>query len=395
MTSIGAAVRRRYSATPRVVDAFLALALTVLLLVEASAGDNRRQLLSPVAVLMTIPLAWRRRQPLLIFIVVIIGAIGGINAVPLAGLCAVLVAAYSVGAYSRNRPVSLGVMALTAAFVALIGGGMPPIPQPTAPFLILLPLWLVGDALRAWRLRAAASEDRAARLERERDQAMRAAAAEEQARIARELHDVVAHSVSVMVVQAGAARHVVRTSPEQAHEALLAVETCGREAMTELRRLLGVLDRDGDDDGISLAPQPGVAQLHSLVRRVGEAGLPVSLRVEGQPRPLLPSVDLTVYRIVQEALTNALKYTNLARTEVILDYRDAEVKVEILDEGPSHAMRGGEEGAGVQRVGHGLVGMRERVALYGGTLEAGPRLERGYAVRAWLPLSDQRSTADG
>jgi len=187
-------------------------------------------------------------------------------------------------------------------------------------------------------------------------------------------------------VQAGAARHVVRTSPEQAYEALLAVETCGREAMTELRRLLGVLNHDGDDDGVSLGPQPGVTQLHSLVGRVGETGLPVSLRVEGQPRPLLPSVDLTVYRIVQEALTNALKYTNLAHTEVILDYREAELKVEILDEGPGRAVRGGEEGEGGPRVGHGLVGMRERVALYGGTLEAGPRLERGYAVRAWLPL---------
>jgi len=389
MVAIGAAMRRRYSVAPRVVDAFLALLLTVLVVLDASAEPFRGQALQPAALLMTAPLIWRRRWPLLVFVVVIIGAVAGINAVPFAGLCAVMVAAYSTGAYDRNRPLSLGVMALTATFIALIGGGMPDIPQPTAPYLILLPLWLVGDALRAWRLRATASEDRATRLEQEREQAMRAATAEEQARIARELHDVVAHSVSVMVVQAGAARHVVRTSPEQAYEALLAVETCGREAMTELRRLLGVLNHDGDDDGVSLAPQPGVTQLHFLVRRVGEAGLPVSLRVEGQPRPLLPSVDLTVYRIVQEALTNALKYANLAHTEVILDYREAELKVEILDEGPGQAIRDGEEGEegeGGQRVGHGLVGMRERVALYGGTLEAGPRLERGYAVRAWLPL---------
>ncbi len=383
MASLNVTRRDGHKPSPVVVDTVVALLLTVLVVLEASAEPFRGQTLRPIALLMTAPLIWRRRRPLLVFVVVMIGAIGGINAVPLAGLCAVLVAAYSAGAYDRNRPLSLGVIVLTATFIALIGGGMPDIPQPTAPYLVLLPLWLIGNAISTRQSRADLFEDKATRLEREQERATQAAVAAEQARIARELHDVVAHNVSVMVVQAGAARHILWTSPDRATEALLAVESSGREAMTELRRLLDLLSHD--DEGVSLTPQPGVARLDSLVRRVGAAGLPASLRVEGQPRTLPPGIDLTVYRIVQEALTNALKYADQARTEVILDYRDAELKVEILDEGPGRAAREGE-GAG-----HGLVGMRERVVLYGGRLEAGPRLERGYAVRAWLPLSGQPS----
>ncbi len=189
---------------------------------------------------------------------------------------------------------------------------------------------------------------------------------------------MVAHSVGVMVVQAGAARHILSKSPQQADEALRAVESSGREAMAELRHLLGLLNQD--DDQVALAPQPGLDQLDSLVRRVGEAGLPVTLHVEGRTRPLPPGLDLAAYRVVQEALTNALKYAGLARTDVILDYREDELKIEVLDDGP------GRSAAAGTGAGHGLVGMRERLALYGGTLEAGPRLERGYAVRAWLPL---------
>lgn len=155
--------------------------------------------------------------------------------------------------------------------------------------------------------------------------------------------------------------------------------------MTELRRLLGLLNRDDEDglDGavqLAPAPQPGLEQLDALMHRVADAGLPVELRIAGQPRTLPPGINLTAYRIVQEALTNALKYAELARTQVILDYRDAALKVEILDEGAGGHARESHE------PGRGLVGMRERVALYGGTLEAGPRLEHGYAVRAWLPL---------
>ena len=218
------------------------------------------------------------------------------------------------------------------------------------------------------------------RLEREQELSTRAALAEERARIARELHDVVAHSVSVMVVQAGAARQVMSTSPQQSLEALRAVESTGRDALTELRGLLDVL---GNDGGMNLAPQPGMEQVDRLVQRVREAGLPVKLQVEGTRRPLPVGVDLAAYRIVQEALTNALKYSGLAPTIVMLDYREEELKVEVLDEGSGAPPRDGAE------TGRGLAGMRDRVALFGGTLEAGPRPVRGYAVRAWLPARAQ------
>ena len=384
VTSLGALWRGWRDLSPRSADVALALALTVLIVVESAAGASwgpfgRPDAGSPAALLMTVPLAWRRRQPLLVFALVAVGGVLAFTQAPYVGVIAVMVAAYSVGTYSRYRLLSLGVVVVTATvIVTVFHGALPPLPAAAGPYAISVSLWLVGHAIRTRQLRADAFEDKATRLEREQEQATQAAIAEERARIARELHDVVAHNVSVMIVQAGAARHVLKASPEQATGALRAAEASGREAMAELRHLLGLLSPDGGDMG--LAPQPGVEQLETLVRRVGEAGLPVKLHVAGQPRPLPPGIDLTAYRIVQEALTNALKYASLARTDVILDYRESGLKVEILDDGPGNARREGAE------TGHGLVGMRERVALYGGTLEAGPRLERGYAVRAWLPL---------
>src|SRR5207248_7004203 len=203
------------------------------------------------------------------------------------------------GAYSRYRLLSLGVVVVTATvIVTVFHGALPPLPAAAGPYAISVSLWLVGHAIRTRQLRADAFEDKATRLEREQEQATQAAIAEERARIARELHDVVAHNVSVMIVQAGAARHVLKASSEQATGALRAVEASGREAMAELRHLLGLLSPDGGD--IGLAPQPGVEQLETLVRRVGEAGLPVTLHIEGQPWPLPPGIDLTAYRIVQE-----------------------------------------------------------------------------------------------
>jgi signal transduction histidine kinase len=177
---------------------------------------------------------------------------------------------------------------------------------------------------------------------------------------------------------------VLDTAPDKSRDALLTVEETGRTAMAELRNLLGVLGNDGLDP--ALAPQPGMADLDGLIDRVREAGLPVELRIEGQPRGLPPGVDLAAFRIVQEALTNALKYSGLAHTDVILDYRDRELKLEVLDEGTA-----GQRAKDGPEPGRGLVGMRERVALFGGMLEAGPRLSGGYAVRAWLPLPGAES----
>ena len=196
--------------------------------------------------------------------------------------------------------------------------------------------------------------------------------------MARELHDVVAHGVSVMLIQSGAARQVVYTSPDRAEEALLTVEATGREAMAELRRLLGILNEEGEATG--LAPQPGVDQLAALVERVRDAGLPTELAIDGAPRPLPASLDVTVYRIVQEALTNALRYARRAATLVRVSYEPDQLRLEILDDGPTVSADVAEGS------GRGLVGMEQRAALVGGRLEAGPRLGGGYAVRAWLPL---------
>ena len=221
------------------------------------------------------------------------------------------------------------------------------------------------------------SRDRRADLaEREREVAAREAVVEERARIARELHDAIAHNVSMMVVQAGAERRVLDESQESTRDVLETVEEIGRNALTEMRRLVGMLRTDDEDP---LAPQPGLGDLPTLVGQVREAGLPVELRVEGEPRALPVGLELSAYRIVQEALTNALKHAGEARAGVVVRYRDDSLELEVVDDGAgAHA----EIASG----GHGLVGMRERVALYGGRFEAGRRPAGGFTVRVLLPI---------
>jgi signal transduction histidine kinase len=237
--------------------------------------------------------------------------------------------------------------------------------------------WLTGLAFRERNLRTAELEERAARLERERESEARAAVAEERARLAREMHDVVAHSLSVMVVQAEAAEAMLDTDPQRARRPLGAVQETGRSALTELRRMLGVL-REMADEGPALAPQPGLAGLDALVASVREAGLPVTVRVKGDPRPLPSGIDLSAYRIVQEGLTNALKHAGPARAEVVVTYGARELLLQVSDDGRGHDPSANG--------GHGLLGMRERVALFGGVLEAGPQPQGGFALRARLPL---------
>jgi signal transduction histidine kinase len=253
------------------------------------------------------------------------------------------------------------------------------------PLVIIVPSWVVGTLFRQRRVDAAAGVEEEARRQRERETALRATVTEERRHIARELHDIVAHAVSVMVIQAGAARSVLRSSPAEAETSLLAVESTGRDAMTELRRLLGVMG-DEDDAG-GLAPQAGVGELPTLVQRVADAGLPVELHIEGESRQLSPAVDVTLYRIAQEALTNALRYAGRARTEVRLTYEAARVRLEVLDEGAAVPPPDGPT------PGRGLIGMQERAALFGGRLEAGPRLDHGFAVRAWLPIDPTSAPA--
>ncbi|MEU2080616.1 histidine kinase [Streptomyces albus] len=256
---------------------------------------------------------------------------------------------------------------------------------------------VLGAALvRARRRYRAAVEQRGWLLERERESAARTAVEAERARIAAELHDIVSHNVSLMVVQAGAAREVLATMPDEAAAALGAVESAGRTAMTELRHLLGLLApaQNGDDEpcGQDLAPQPSLSRLSPLVDRIAFAGLPVEVRISGEPRPLPTGVDVTAYRIIQEALTNALKHGDGAKAEVTVRYAERSLRVEVLNSGPS-VLTGDAAGPGsrpaagrAEGAGRGLLGLRERVAVYGGDLDARRRLGGGYRVRARIPL---------
>ncbi|MBE1492440.1 signal transduction histidine kinase [Plantactinospora soyae] len=267
-------------------------------------------------------------------------------------------------------------------------------------------VWLALALVRARRLHRRALGDRGWLFERERESAARIAVEAERARIARELHDIVSHNVSLMVVQAGAAREVLATLPDEASAALSAVEGAGRDAMTELRHLLGLLapSQDGAEgsDGTGLAPQPGLGQLSPLVDRIAFAGLPVEVRISGEPYPLPAGADLTAYRIVQEALTNALRYGDGAKAEVTIRYAHRYLRVEVLNTGPS-VLSGGRDGSaapGTERrrgsvddppgdgtgAGRGLLGLRQRVAVHGGDLDARRRLGGGYRVRARIPL---------
>lgn len=239
-------------------------------------------------------------------------------------------------------------------------------------------IFLIAYALQRRTKLALELEERATRLERERGERTRAAIAEERRRIARELHDVIAHTVSVMTVQAGAARLLLDEEPERAGEPLLAVEETGRQALAEIGRLLGIL-RERQS---ALGRQHGMADLDALLERTRQAGLPVDLAVEGTPAALPPGVDLAAYRIVQEALTNALKHGDRTHAEVTVRFGGEAVDVEILND--RGVVSNGDRG------GHGLIGMRERVALYGGELEAGPRAEGGFAVHARLPVEPRR-----
>ncbi|MFE2326970.1 sensor histidine kinase [Streptomyces sp. NPDC059385] len=259
----------------------------------------------------------------------------------------------------------------------------------------------LGLALvRARRGHAAAMGERGWLLERERESAARAAVDEERARIAAELHDIVSHNVSLMVVQAGAAREVLTTLPEEAAAAMGAVEAAGRTTMTELRHLLGLLApaQDGRDESYGGAaaaatePQPTLARLSPLIDKFAFAGLPVEVRVSGEPRPLPAGIDVTAYRIVQEALTNAFKHGDGGKVEVTVRYADHALRVEVLSSGPSVLDRASPPDlppaapAKAEGTGRGLVGLRERVAVYGGDLDARRRLGGGYRVRARLPL---------
>jgi len=236
--------------------------------------------------------------------------------------------------------------------------------------------WLAGFALRERSSQAEAAEERAALAEREREAAARVAVAEERARIARELHDIVAHAVSVMVLQVGAVRHKLPRELDEDSDALQRVEEAGRTALAEMRRLLGAMRRYGDD--VDLAPQPGLDGLDALAEDVGRAGLPVRLHVEGQSFQLPRAIDLSAYRIVQEGLTNALKHAQASHADVTLRYALGGIEVEIADDGNGVATSDG--------LGHGLVGIRERAKIFGGDMNAGSGPGAGFVLTVRLPV---------
>jgi signal transduction histidine kinase len=349
------------------------------------AGPRAAVFVSYVAAVAA--LAFRRRFPLGAALVVS----GSLSVEWLAfgspegfGVFATLViAGYSVAAHESRGRALAGLAALGAAGV--IWSWRDPMDtnlrEHIGSTVWLSPVvigWLFGAYLRTRRLYVAELTERADRAEREREQRADAAVAFERARIARELHDIVAHSVSVMVVQAEAADEMLdRNRPDRARGPVTKIQETGRAALTDMRRMLGIL-READARP-ALMPQPGIANLELLLARMRESGLPVELEVAGEPEPLPPGVDLSAYRIVQEALTNTLKYAGPARAGVSVRYAGGALELEITDDGA-----GAEHGS---EPGHGLVGMRERVALFGGELAAGPAPEGGYIVRARLPYT--------
>jgi signal transduction histidine kinase len=327
------------------------------------------------AALSALPLATRRRYPLASFWIIAIATteVFRVPGVELTWtLIAAVLAAYSAPTYSRYRNLALvSVVGAAILVIANPRADLPNLPSGFFIFLMLTSVALGANVIHAWRQRAQT-------LQREQATATRLALEQERARLARELHDVVGHNVSVMVVQAGAARKVLDTAPEQAREALLAVEAGGRAAMTELRQVIGLLAPDVDDN--DLAPQPGLAQLPVLADRIRETGVPVTLTVTGTVDGLPAGVDLAAYRVVQEALTNAVKHAAGAAVTIAVRRTPNELRVEVTDTGgvAVGASTGG---------GRGLIGLRERLATYGGTLTTSRRPTGGFRVVAVTPLA--------
>jgi signal transduction histidine kinase len=386
-----------------VVDGLLAIGAGWLA-VSSALGDARRGAQLPrlgvVLLLALVPALWlRRRWPgtVLLAVAGIQAGLFALRVQPSANFLVEMAAPYSLALYgSRRAQRASAVAAGVALLVLALPIGLPSAQRGQAVALLVVGVvaWLVGNTIRERRGRFVDLEDRAARLERERELEARRAVAEERLRIARELHDVVAHNLSVVVVQAQAAQRVLDRDTGQARAVIASIEGTGREALDEMRQLLGVLrggapDGPSDGEGGELWPQPGLARLGELVEQVRAAGLPVTVRVDGTQRPLGAAADLSAFRIVQEALTNTLKHAGPARAEVLLSYGEHDLELTVSDDGRGAAAalsRDQDRGAGLAGSGHGLVGMRERVALFGGELSAGPRPGGGYQIRARLPL---------
>jgi signal transduction histidine kinase len=368
-------------------DAALAFLLAASSVGAVLAGDHiswghPKWIAIPLALAASVPVAWRARRPLLVAAVVLAANGACVYAAAphqaaLQPFVALSLVAYSVGSRFEGKlwaPPLLALAAIPLFVIAVAHGQSAGNAVPN--YVWLLAAWAVGRTVRGWRQKSVALEQANRELAAQRELQEQAAVAVERGRIARELHDVVAHNVSMIVVQAGAAARVLDGDQPHVSGALDAIARTGRQTVDEMRRVLGVL-RD-DNDPAALKPQPGLADLDQLVDGVRAAGLPVTLRIEGAPRALPQAADLSAFRIVQEALTNSLKHAGPARADVVVRYAPDAVSLEIRDTGS-----GRTDGHGT---GNGLVGMRERVAMFGGELDAAPQSEGGYAVRARLPV---------
>ena len=364
-------------------DEVLAAALTALALLGVAlseASESDRVALAALAVALGAAAARRSRDPLPLLGLVLAVSVAAL-AMPVFGqptnsglFLFYLLSVYSAAAHtSGSRTLVAGGMTVGLFVMGHVGSGGFTADNVIFFALLLGAPWVAGRAVRQRRLNDT-------ELEQERARAA-AAVVDERARIARELHDVVAHSISVMVLQARGGRRVLDSEPADARDAFGVIEWTGQQALDEMRRLVGML-RSGDET-LPLAPQPSLREVGTLVEQVRAAGLPVQLTVEGEPRDLPPGVDLSAFRIVQEALTNTLTHAGPARSRVVLRYRADELEIEISDDGPGSGVGSGS--------GYGLVGMRERVSVYGGELQAGRQPEGGYALRVRLPLRSARA----
>jgi signal transduction histidine kinase len=363
----------------------LTVTAVIELIVPPSAPSSSRWFALPALTVLMLPLLTRRWFPFgapaaYWILAAALSFVDGVLIPSIESLFLVgLASAALLGNLRDARQAWTGLVIVLAGITAVVYN----IPSHTTAELILIPVefgitWAVGFALRARSEQAEAAETRAERAERERDAAARLAVAEERARIARELHDVVAHAVSVMVLQVGAVRHKLPDEQADQREALRGVERAGRTALTEMRRLLAAMRREGEE--VEFTPQPGLDGLDLLLEEVGRAGLPVELHVDGEPIALPRGVDLSAYRIVQEGLTNALKHAHATTADVTVRYRPEQLEIEVRDDGLGSATTDG--------LGHGLVGVRERVKIYGGEMSAGAAAEGGFVLSTRLPFDE-------
>ena len=365
---------------PPLLDAFIAAVFVAMTVAEALFSSK---VTSPVehllvAGLAMASLAWRRRAPLVVTAIVIASNIAVNPEGEFTTLLSLVLVSFTVGSETRSPRnfIGLGLVMVPFLVVSVINNFEPS--DLAAAMVFFVGPWAVGMLLKDRTASADEAVARAAQLEREREAEAARAAAEERTRIARELHDIVSHSISVVTIQTQAVRR--RLGPEHAREAadLAAVESTAREALAEMRRLFGVLRTEGES--VSLAPQPGLGELERLVRQVGSGDLHVRLRVEGEPVPLSPGVDLAAYRIAQEGLTNAVRHAAASEAQVLVRYGPQRLDIEVEDNG--RGLVANPNG------GHGLVGIRERVALYGGSVDLGSSPSGGVRLAVSLPLEE-------